>query len=78
MQVHTVGKCYLFDILQASASTLAQLKLILEHKSIIKVFHDCRQDAAALFYQKGIKLQTTFDTQVRLSPDMLYCKCINN
>lgn len=33
------------------------------HK-VVKVLHDCRQAAAALFYQKNITICNVFDTQV--------------
>ena len=56
--------CCLFDVLRADTDAMLELKSLLEDSAVTKVVHDCRQDAAALFYQKGIHLQTIFDTQV--------------
>ncbi|PFH37372.1 3'-5' exonuclease domain-containing protein [Besnoitia besnoiti] len=41
-----------------------KLKEILESPHIVKVCHDCREDASALFHQHGIRLRNVFDTQV--------------
>ena len=64
MQVRVGGQCHLFDTLQISRDVMLQLKYLLEDNSIMKVVHDCRQDSAALFHQKGIRLRNNFDTQV--------------
>ena len=40
---------------------------LLENKNVVKVLHDCRQGAAALFYQKSISICNVYDTQV---PDL--------
>jgi ribonuclease D len=45
------------------------LKPVLENPSIVKVFHDARQAADALYHQFGIRLANIFDTQVRV------CEC---
>ena len=70
VQIHVADSCHLFDMLQADAAVLQHVKAMLEDKGIVKVFHDCRQDSAALLYQKGIKLQMVFDLQVMTVP---YC-----
>ena len=63
--------CYVFDLVGTQrAALLRQLQPVLEDPSILKVFHDCRQDSAALKYQAGIRLQHVLDTQVT-SP--FYC-----
>lgn len=63
--------CYVFDLVGTQrAALLQQLRPVLEDPSILKVFHDCRQDSAALKYQAGIRLQHVLDTQVT-SP--FYC-----
>ena len=70
--------CYVFDLLGAQrAALLQQLRPVLEDPSTLKVFHDCRQDSAALKYQAGIRLQHVLDTQVT-PPSfafLLCCKC---
>ena len=43
------------------------LKQLMENPRIVKVLHDCRQDAAALLVQKSISLRNVYDTQARLS-----------
>ena len=48
--------------------TADMLRDVLEDAGIIKVLHDCRQDAAALQVQAGIQLKTIFDTQARPEP----------
>lgn len=37
---------------------------LLHNNKVVKVLHDCRQAAAALFYQKDITICNVFDTQV--------------
>ena len=55
-------------MLQIKEGVLGYLKAILEDNNVAKVFHDCRQDSAALYYQFGIKAQPVLDTQVWLWP----------
>lgn len=61
-------ECYIFDILQTNSGIMQQLQAILEDDTVIKVMHDCRQDSAALWYQKGIRIRNIFDTQVNSLP----------
>ena len=69
--------CYLFDMLHINKDVLGYLKAILQDKNVTKVFHDCRQDSAALYYQFGIKIQAVLDTQVCLWPALLkQCTCL--
>ena len=56
--------CYLFDVIQASNGAMQYLRGLLEDPGVMKVVHDCRQDSVALSFQKGIKLNNIFDTQV--------------
>jgi hypothetical protein len=37
---------------------------LLEDPTVIKVMHDCRKDAVALFGQLGVRLASVYDTQV--------------
>ncbi|KYF46479.1 3'-5' exonuclease domain-containing protein, partial [Toxoplasma gondii ARI] len=41
-----------------------KLKDVLESPHIVKVCHDCREDASALLHQHTIRLRNVFDTQV--------------
>ena len=58
-------QCFLFDMVDEIPGTADMLRNVLEDAGIIKVLHDCRQDAAALQVQAGIQLKTIFDTQAR-------------
>lgn len=57
-------ECFIFDILQIHSGVMQQLQAILEDPAMVKVMHDCRQDSAALWYQKSIRICNIFDTQV--------------
>ncbi len=61
------NQCFLFDMVNESPGATSFLKQLLEDPKIIKILHDCRQDAAALLVQKGISLRNVYDTQARLS-----------
>lgn len=61
------NQCFLFDMVNELPGAAAFLKQLLEDPRIVKVLHDCRQDAAALLVQKGISLRNVYDTQARLS-----------
>ncbi|KEP66999.1 UNVERIFIED_CONTAM: 3'-5' exonuclease domain-containing protein [Hammondia hammondi] len=41
-----------------------KLKDVLESPHVVKVCHDCREDASALLHQHNIRLRNVFDTQV--------------
>ena len=64
LQVLAGSTCYMFDMLHQDVDILRELKSLLQNPSVVKVMHDCRQDSEALFYQKQIKLENVFDTQV--------------
>lgn len=60
------GKCFLFDVLgkrNDDSEMVRYLKLILEDETKIKIIHDCKMDADALFHILGIKLAGCHDTQ---------------
>ncbi|KMY96103.1 uncharacterized protein LOC6735926 [Drosophila simulans] len=60
----TRGEAFLFDVQSCPAMvTDGGLKTVLEHDQVIKVIHDCRNDAANLYLQFGILLRNVFDTQ---------------
>jgi len=61
-QVAAPGRVYLFDALREGV--LDTLRPVLSAKGIIKVMHDCREDASALFSQFDVELAGVFDTQV--------------
>lgn len=56
----SASQTFLFDMVNEVAGTTA----FLENSGVVKVLHDCRQDAAALLAQRGITLTQVFDTQV--------------
>lgn len=43
---------------------MQQLQAILQDAAVVKVMHNCRQDSAALWYQKSIRICNIYDTQV--------------
>ena len=58
---------YVFDMLACDAclrDSSSDLRMILESPSILKVFHCCYGDAAALFYEYGVVLQYILDTGI--------------
>lgn len=57
-------KIYLFDVFINPEFLEGSLKKLLESEEIIKIIHDVRNDAAALYFQHGIILKNVFDTQV--------------
>jgi len=57
---------YIVDMLSKEPST-DWLKPILEAQDKLKILHDGRKDAEALFYQHKIRLVNTIDTQVMFS-----------
>ncbi|KAJ8026178.1 piRNA biogenesis protein EXD1 [Holothuria leucospilota] len=62
------GEAYLFDVMSTwrreDMFHRGKLGLILEHENIIKVFHNCFSDQAALFFQFGIIVNNVFDTSI--------------
>jgi ribonuclease D len=59
------GRCFLFDVEQAGSRLFSEggLQRVLEDVHVLKVGHDLRADAAALFAQHGVFLNYIFDTQ---------------
>lgn len=66
VQVASAKNVWLFDVQECPALLKNELKEILENPSIVKVLHDCRADATALF-EHGVALKGVFDTQVAFS-----------
>lgn len=64
LQIHSRdGLMDLIDLKQ-SLPSLAKLKELLENGDIVKVLHDCRQDAEQLYTHHAIKIRNVFDTKV--------------
>lgn len=65
VEIGTVrGEAFIFDVLTCpSIITEGGLKTLLESDKVIKVIHDCRNDAVNLFLQFKILLRNVFDTQ---------------
>ncbi len=65
MQVRSPGGCCTFDMKQQRRDLQMQgFHTLLQNQNVVKVLHDCRPAAAALFYQKSITICNVFDTQV--------------
>ncbi|KAL9918726.1 egl_like_exo domain-containing protein [Glossina fuscipes fuscipes] len=60
----TRGEAFIFDV-RTCPEMISDggLKTLLEHENVIKVIHDCRNDAVNLYQQFGILLRNVFDTQ---------------
>uniref|UniRef100_A0A034WED4 Exonuclease 3'-5' domain-containing protein 1 n=1 Tax=Bactrocera dorsalis TaxID=27457 RepID=A0A034WED4_BACDO len=60
----TRGEAFIFDV-RTCPEIISDggLKTLLEHENVIKVIHDCRNNAANLYQQFGILLRNVFDTQ---------------
>ena len=69
--IQIAGSCgvYLFDGLADDFALLmdAGLRSLLENPQIVKVIHDCKMDACALFMLNGTRLSGVFDTQLAFS-----------
>eukprot|EP00927_Polykrikos_kofoidii_P043792 TRINITY_DN37893_c0_g1_i1.p1 TRINITY_DN37893_c0_g1~~TRINITY_DN37893_c0_g1_i1.p1 ORF type:complete len:398 (-),score=49.81 TRINITY_DN37893_c0_g1_i1:78-1271(-) len=61
-QVATPEKVYLFDALRTGVMDV--LAPALASAGVVKVMHDCREDASALLSQFNVGLENVFDTQV--------------
>lgn len=66
--IQIAGNCgvYLFDGLADDFASLmgAGLRDLMENPQIVKVIHDCKMDACALFMLNGVRLAGVFDTQL--------------
>ena len=65
IQIGTMsGQAYVFDLFTCPNLVQAGgLQKLLEHKNVIKVIHDCRNDSVNLYSQFKIMLNNVFDTQ---------------
>ncbi|KAL8270460.1 hypothetical protein Esti_005607 [Eimeria stiedai] len=59
-----IGSVCLFDSSKASEDIMRHLRRLLEHPTLPKIVHDCREDGAILFANFGVKLKGVFDTMV--------------
>ncbi|XP_017795082.1 PREDICTED: uncharacterized protein LOC108576578 [Habropoda laboriosa] len=65
VQIGTMsGQAYVFDLFACPNLVQAGgLQKLLEHKDVIKVIHDCKNDSVNLYRQFKIMLNNIFDTQ---------------
>ncbi|XP_014473702.1 PREDICTED: uncharacterized protein LOC106743909 [Dinoponera quadriceps] len=65
VQIGTMsGQAYVFDLFTCPSLVQAGgLQKLLEHKNVVKVIHDCRNDSVNLYNQFKIMLTNVFDTQ---------------
>jgi ribonuclease D len=68
---------YLVDIqeLEQQQVPLKPLKLLLSDPSVTKVFYDCRNDAAALWYEQECQLKVRNTAHRQSVADRLYLIC---
>ena len=62
MQFRSPSNVYICDALVPEV--VGQFKAVLESEKIIKITHDCREDASALLHQHRIYIRNIFDTQI--------------
>lgn len=55
---------YLVDVAAGGRASVEALAALLESREVVKVFHDCREDASLLLHQYGVDMTAVFDTQV--------------
>jgi len=58
------SQIYVYDALSMSYDDEEFVKNLLESSNVLKVFHDCRNDAKVLRKWKDVKLSNVYDTQV--------------
>jgi len=58
------SQIYVYDALSMSYDDEEFVKNLLESSNVLKVFHDCRNDARVLRKWKNVKLSNVYDTQV--------------
>eukprot|EP00929_Paragymnodinium_shiwhaense_P088301 TRINITY_DN48599_c0_g1_i1.p1 TRINITY_DN48599_c0_g1~~TRINITY_DN48599_c0_g1_i1.p1 ORF type:complete len:485 (-),score=95.20 TRINITY_DN48599_c0_g1_i1:507-1907(-) len=58
-------RLFLLDALRPGV--VEAVRDLLESKKVVKVMHDCREDASALLHQHGVTLSAVFDTQAAYS-----------
>ncbi|CAH1963112.1 unnamed protein product [Acanthoscelides obtectus] len=64
MQIATMnGQAFVFDLISCPQMIDYGLRRLLESLDVVKIVHDCRNDAVNLYNQFNITLKTVFDTQ---------------
>lgn len=64
VQLATEKEIFLLDVAVGGTALVDRLVPLLECRDLVKVFHDCREDAALLHHQYRAPLVSVFDTQV--------------
>lgn len=64
VQLATDQEVFLLDAVQGGKRLVQPLVPLLESRDMVKVFHDCREDASLLLHQHTASLASVFDTQV--------------
>mmetsp|Transcript_9161 Transcript_9161/g.20212 ORF Transcript_9161/g.20212 Transcript_9161/m.20212 type:complete len:389 (-) Transcript_9161:88-1254(-) len=64
LQLATDKEVFLLDLVAAGPSIMEPMKPLLADRDVVKVFHDCREDAALLLHQHNAPMAAVFDTQV--------------
>lgn len=64
VQLATDQNVFLVDTVNGGPRLMEPLRPLLASHDLIKVFHDCREDAALLLHQHAVPLQAVFDVQV--------------
>jgi len=64
VQIATPKQCFLVDVLGKSKTDplVVALRKVLEDADVVKIIHDCRMDADAMYHHLGIALTNVHDT----------------
>jgi len=64
LQLATPREVFLVDVDAGGTRMLEPLAPLLGNPDVVKVFHDCREDASTLLHRYGMPLAAVFDTQI--------------
>eukprot|EP00928_Gymnodinium_smaydae_P076633 TRINITY_DN5967_c0_g2_i1.p1 TRINITY_DN5967_c0_g2~~TRINITY_DN5967_c0_g2_i1.p1 ORF type:complete len:389 (-),score=91.26 TRINITY_DN5967_c0_g2_i1:297-1463(-) len=64
VQLATDRDVFLVDVVLGGGAVVEPLTPLMQSRELVKVFHDCREDASTLLHQYGVPLAAVFDTQV--------------
>lgn len=64
VQLATDTEVYLVDVALGGPRVMEPLIPLFGSRELVKVFHDCREDASTLLHRHGAPLAAVFDTQV--------------
>ena len=64
IQIFYSSFAFIVDMLSGQLTNLEPLRLVMSSVDIIKVFHDCKQDLAGIYYALNVRVGPIADTQI--------------